>query len=222
MGSLFGRSRPGYATPAPVWLPGPVPVVVPPPSVPPQSCTPTPEKRASTLVDGFYSDLPPDEVAFLQREARVAFNANARMDETSGDILEFDVPSARTLVVTGLEFYADPQDGGQPLVADALRGYIAAALLFDGRVPFDLLSTMDVPAGSPDPSGIVSGSSFTTLGRVIGPDVTGPHFVLRAREGTSVRAAYSVIRSFPLPIGHIGAILRGFVVPSALLEKKAP
>src|SRR5262249_54403285 len=151
-------------------------------------------KRLPTLIDSFYGDLPPGEVSFARREVRVPFNAGARIDDASGDIVRITVPPARTLIVTGLQFYADPPDGQTRFVDGDLRSVLAFGLLFDDHSAFDLYSEIDVPTGGPDPQ-IVRGSFFTGVGDAIGGHGETPHLALRAREGTTVRAAYAVMRT---------------------------
>src|SRR5690242_19224850 len=132
MGSFgFGPMQPGrFQQPATsVNLPLPSPAQVPP------ACPPTPVpvqcRRTPILVDGFYSDLPPAEVAFVRREARVPFSSSARFDADSGTILQLIVPPARTLVVTDLSFFADVPDGSPGRFEEGdLRGFVALGLLF--------------------------------------------------------------------------------------------
>ena len=249
--NLFGRGMRflGPPVPAPSWppqqgpaveviqptrpiisLPGPG-AAVPPAGMggcPPQgpSCSPNPNKRQTVLVDGFYSALPPEEVSFVQREARVPFSQNVRIEDGSGEVVKLEVPAGRTLLVSSLDLYADPPHGaGTRFRAGDLRGFLAFALLFDGRSPFDLFSEIDVPTPTPTPdpgAGVVRGSYFSTLGRVFGDSAEAPFVPLRAREGSCVRASYAVLRPPLVSVGHIGAILRGFLIPSALLDKKSP
>ena len=190
----------------------------PPAAIP---CTPNPAQRDADLIDGFYSALLPQEATVLYREARVPFASTARLDGT-GDIVRFDVPAGQTLILTGLDFYADAPDGSTYRFEDGdLRGYLAFALMFDGRAPFDIYSEIDIPGAPPDPSSAVRGSFFGGLGRALGRAGDSPFVTLRAREGTAVRGCYAVLRQPPLAVGHIGAIVRGFLVPSAVLDKKA-
>src|SRR5262249_30114280 len=175
-------------------------------------------------IDGFYGDLPPGEVLFVRREVRVPFASNARIDDTSGDILRLTVPAAQTLVVTGVEFYADGPDsaGAPPPPAGSLRGSLAFAFTFDDRVPLDAYTAIDAPGATPDPTGVVRGSFFSSTGQALGGPAETWHFALRAREGMVVRAAYAVLRAPATPPGHVGAIVRGFMVPTAVFDKQAP
>jgi hypothetical protein len=226
MGFFGGRGGPRLPFSFPTW-----PVMSAPPAAAPCDpapqqpvavCAPDPTRRTAQLVDGFYSMLPPDEVSFLERNYRVAFNSSARIEDGSGDILQFDVPATQTFIVTGLDLYADAPDGVAMRFRDGdLRGSLAFALLVDGRVPMDLYSSVDIPTAPPDPSGAVRGSYFSGLGRALGRAGDSPFVRLRAREGAQVRVSYAVLRQPQTPVGHVGAILRGFVLPSALLDKNS-
>src|SRR5262249_61344418 len=110
----------------------------------------------------------------------------------------------------------------RPRPAGSLRGSLAFAFTFDDRVPFDSYTAIEAPGATPDPSGIVRGSFFSSVGEAIGGPAETRHFALRAREGTVVRAAYAVLRAPATPPGHVGAIVRGFMVPTAVFDKQAP
>jgi hypothetical protein len=64
------------------------------------------------------------------------------------------------------------------------------------------------------------GSAFTYFGHVFGGANRQPHLFLRAREGQTVRLAYSVVNPPAIPVATIGAVVRGYVIPSAILSAK--
>ncbi len=183
-----------------------------------------PAGSIARLVDTLYSDLPSGEVSYLSREARGRFRPTAQAADGSGTILSLEVGSAQTLLISDVEFYAQTPDplfpGNQlPIEARQLAGYVTLHLLIDDRAPFDIYAELDAPVGAPNQQ-TIQGSVFTSLGKVIGGTDRQPHMFIRAREGQTVRLAYTVVNSPTLPIDHVGAMIRGYVVPTAIFASK--
>jgi hypothetical protein len=223
--------------PAPKWPPLPPPqrpakpTIVPPTPTPPGPTAlaqPSLHAPASTLsrarlVDVFFSQIPTADVNYFFRDARVSYTAGARADDGSGDILSYRVPDAQTLVISDVEFYAqeaNPTLPGDQLTIEARRltGFVGAHVLIDDRSPLDLYSLIDMTdiAGAQN----FMASAFAYFGHVFGGSNRQPHFFLRAREGQTVRLAYSVVNPPAISVDNIGAVVRGYVIPSAILAAK--
>jgi hypothetical protein len=177
------------------------------------------------LSDLFYSELPTADLGFLFREARVTYLPTGRASDGTGTILSYRVPDAQTLLISDVEFYAqtpNPALPGDILTVDErkLTGFIGAQILVDDRSPFDIYTTVDMPQAEFAGAQPFLGSAFTRFGKVVGGSDRQPHFFLRAREGQTVRLAYTVVNVPVTPVGHIGAVMRGYVVPSAILTAK--
>jgi len=216
----FGADQPpsAYSTPA-----SGVPML-PSSTVPAADCDVSPAGSTTRLVDTLYSDLPSGEVSYLFREARARFLPIARAEDGTGTILSLQVGSAQTLLISDVEFYAqapNPLLPGDQLAIEArqLAGYLTLHLLVDDRAPFDLYAELDAPVGTASPQS-VQGSVFNSLGKVIGGAERQPHLFIRAREGQTVRLGYSVVNAPAIPVAHVGAMLRGYVVPTAIFASK--
>jgi hypothetical protein len=225
--------------PAPKWPPLPAPprpakptVVAPTPTPPGPTApathsphSPAPALSRSRLVDVFYSQIPTADVNYFFRDARVAFTPGARADDGSGDILSYRVPDAQTLVISDVEFYAqepNPTVVGDQLTIDARRltGFVGVHVLIDDRSPLDLYSAIQLPQAEFSGAHDFMGSAFAYLGHVFGGAERQPHLFLRAREGQTLRLAYTVANPPNIPVANIGAAVRGYVIPSAILAAK--
>lgn len=177
------------------------------------------------LVDLFYSEIPTGDVNYFFREGRVAFNPSARADDGSGTIVSYRVQEAQTLVISDVEFYAqqpNPAVVGDQLAIEPrqLTGYVGVHVLVDDRSPLDLYSEIQMPAAEFAGAVPLIGSAFSWFGKVFGGADRQPHVFFRAREGQTVRLAYTVVNAPVVPVGNIGALVRGYVIPSAILAAK--
>jgi len=223
--SASAPPAPAPATPAVVAQASPLvsSVAIPACAAPPPAPCALPAS-AVRVVDALYSEIPGAEVGIVHREARVPFTAAARAEDGSGDILSVTVPSAQTLLISDVEFYAQGPSasipGDQVTLDDAqLAGYVAAYLLVDNRSPLDLYSEIDAPAKTNDQRPIKA-SAFSKLGPVLGGSGRQPHVYLRVNAGQTVRLSFACFRSPAVAVDHIGAILRGYLVPTAILAAK--
>lgn len=198
----------------------PMPQPSPSPAPPPVGPAPT----SVRIVDALYGDVPGAEVTFLERDARVPFSATGLASDGSGNILSYVVPAGQTLLISDVEFYAqrpNPLIAGDQLAVDGrqLQGYLGLHFLVDDRSPTDLYADVDPPKGAVD-ARPVRGSVFSAFGKVIGGTDRQPRVYLRAREGQTVRLAYSVVRAPVIVVDHIGAALRGYLVPTTIFAAK--
>jgi hypothetical protein len=226
-------SQPGCALPQPPpkW---PVPC-------PPKPCAPSPPKPTPTppgptptppsaitrtrLVDLFYSEMPTGEVSYFFREARVGFNPSGRADDGTGTILSYRVQEAQTLVISDVEFYAqrpNPAVTGDQLSIEPrqLTGFVGLHVLVDDRSPLDLYTEIQLPPAEFPGTQPFLGSAFSWFGKVFGGADRQPHVFIRAREGQTLRLAYTVVNTPNVTVGDIGALVRGYVIPSAILTAK--
>lgn len=199
----------------------PVPQPSPSPSPPPTG----PAAVAVRIVDALYGDLTGSEVAFVEREARVPFSTIAALSDGSGNILSYVVPPGQTLLISDVTFHAqrpNPLLPGDQLAVDErqLEGYVALHVVVDDRSAIDRYAQIDAPTGAVDQSPL-RGSIYSMLGTVIGGADRQPHAFLRAREGQTVRLGYTVVRNPVIAVDHIGASLRGYLVPSAICTAKS-
>jgi len=215
-----GAAGPGGVQPALPCAPAPT---APVPAQPP----PAPSMISATsvrIVDALYSDVPTAEVTFLQREGRVPFSPNGAASDGTGNVLVYTVPQNQTLLISGVEFYAqrpNPLVAGDQLAVDPrqLAGYVALHLIVDDRAPMDLYAEIDAPKGAIDTSPL-KGSIFSTLGNVVGGADGLPRQYLRARDGQTVRLAYTAVRQPVIVVDHLGALLKGYLIPSAIFDAK--
>jgi len=194
----------------------------PPPVTPPPATMPA---TAVRVVEGLYAQVPPAEATLFQREAMVPFNLAARGADDSGTIFSFVVPSGQTLLLTDAEFSAlraNPITPGDQLGVEPrqLAGYVALHLFVDERSPIDLYSEIVLPTGAAPGVDPIRGSFFSAFGSVIGGAARQPFGVLRVREGQSLRLAYTVARAPVIGVDTIGALARGFLVPTAIAAAK--
>jgi hypothetical protein len=233
---------PGYCDPPPPppkWPPppcppkpctpkAPTPTPTPPGPHAPASSSPLPQAPALTrarLVDLFFSEIPTSDVSYFFREGRVAYTPGASATDGSGNILSYRVPDAQTLLISDVEFYAqapNPAVVGDQITLDPRRltGFVGVHILVDDRSPLDLYSLIQMPQAEFSGTQDFMGSAFSYLGHVLGGAERQPHVFLRAREGQTVRLAYTVANAPTAPVTNIGAVVRGYVIPSTILAAK--
>jgi hypothetical protein len=230
-----------------VCLPQPPPKW-PPPPCPPKPCKPTasahtptppgphapatssplpqaPALTRSRLVDLFFSEIPTPDVSYFFREGRVAYTPGSSASDGSGNILSYRVPDAQTLLVSDVEFYAhqpNPAQPGDQLTIDPRRltGFVGVHVLVDDRSPLDIYSLIQMPQAEFSGAQDFMGSAYSFFGHVLGGADRQPHLYLRAREGQTLRLAYTVVNAPNVPVANIGAVVRGYVIPSAILAAK--
>lgn len=207
--------------PAPCTPQPPAPTPTPPGPIP---YPPIPITR-TRLVDQFYAEIPTGEISFFFREGRVPFNQFARADDGSGTILSYRVPDAQTLVISDVEFYAqraNPSIPGDQLAVEPrqVTGFVGLQVLVDDRSPLDLYTQIEMPQSEFPNTVSLVGSAFSWLGKVFGGADRQPHVLFRAREGQTVRLAYTVVNVPSVSVSNIGAVVRGYVVPSAIFAAK--
>jgi hypothetical protein len=232
---VFGRrpfggfGRPAAAAPAGPAAPVPAgPLVMPavpregaavPPATPrdlaPAHCLDSP--GAARLVDSFYAAIPTAEVSYLFREVRKHFAQDARAEDGSGTLLSYVVPAGQTLLISDVEFFAQAHSQ-EEIEARRLAGYVSLHFLVDDRAPLDVYTEISAPQGQLGDA--AKGSGFASLGHAFGGPGRQPFVTFRAREGQTVRLAYTTLRPPDIAVDEIGAALRGYIVPSALLAAK--
>ncbi len=210
---------------------------VPPTEVPGRGAVPV------RIESGFFADMPPRSITFLEREFLRPFKRPTIFEpgpppprEINFVIGAFKILERHVVVIRDVAFQAfragtiDP-NSSVPVAPGALSTFLGYTLDFGNHGPhLDHQNNVDGPGGVVQntlPIGANVASAYPTVyGQIKGFSEGGSlrarfgkHFALYAGAGQTVTLGYSVLRPPPVEVTLVAARAEGWMIPSVLFDR---